>query len=30
MWHETGLGLESEGINYGLISASDLERDFRH
>ena len=30
MWYESGLRLESKGINHALIYASDLERDFRH
>ena len=30
MWLESGFGLKLEGINYALIRASDLKRDFRH
>ena len=29
MWHESGLGLESKGINHALIYASNVKRDFR-
>ena len=30
MWHESGLGLELEGINHALVYASHPEKDFRH